>query len=116
MTGDEKGTCVSAICLINTRSYKQEESQDHSTYQSLVVACQLEANRHRQTPFFIGETTRAQCKCTGRTRLESESFLVHLMSFTTEKSRFHPVEGTYSNSTGDIEGLKKNILFKAQLQ
>lgn len=90
MTGDEKRTYVSAICLINTRSHKQEESQDHSTYQSLVVACQLEANRHRQTPFFIGETTGAQCKCTGRTRLESESFLVRLVSFTTEKLQIPP--------------------------
>lgn len=68
-----KNMWVSLLVWLLHAHTEQEEYQDDSSRRFLLAACQLEADRHRQTPFLIAKAVTAKGKCTVKRELETES-------------------------------------------
>lgn len=83
---------VSLLAWVLRAYTEQEESQDDSSRCSLLAACQLEANRHRQAPFLIAEAARAQFKCTVKRGKEMDSSPRASHVIHRRNSRFHQVK------------------------
>lgn len=86
---------VSLLAWVLRAYTEQEESQDDSSRCSLLAACQLEANRHRQAPFLIAEAARAQFKCTVKRGKEMDSSPRASHVIHRRNSRFHQHLGKY---------------------